>query len=332
MSEQDDCRYIFEWSKEFRKLYAKHDVHRRPEEIWISTMAYCSTIGEDIRRIDYRELIESAAHAFNWMCTFVTACNTTEDPLFRCENDFCDIVYFKFPGVCGHCTESKCNCDSYEMDKKKDKASKYLDLYEKWKLFPKKKYKINDWIETFKKIYKGRIHLMTLDSIGFHFLEEAGEEIRAIRQLIQMRGVLHERINGVDDNFFKKLYDIGELVSQYKECMNVLEKDKENKPKIDMVSRDSKHIKARIVKGKMDLVVEFADTFSWFCAILIKLEMISEGLCLDFNIHDLEQCLIAVYGPKGNQIKCSTCKEINCKCIFFPLKRKEVCSVKNFQG
>ena len=317
MLAEKDCRYIFEWCREFAELYDKHDRYRRPEEIWISTMAYCSTIGEDIRRLDYHELIDAAAHAFNWLCTFVTACNNTKDPLFRCENDFCDIVFFKFPEVCGHCLKGKCDCDSYEMDKKKDKISKYLELYEKWKHFPEKKYRIEGWIKTFKKIYKGRIHLMTLDSIGFHFLEEAGEEIRAIRELIQMRGVVNEKIEGVDYNFFRKSYNISGLVEQYQKCMSVLKKKEEDKPNIDITSLDPKHIKARIVKGKMDLVVEFADTFSWFCAILIKLEMISEGLNLDYNIYKLEQYLIDIYGPKGNKIKCPRCESTDCKCIFF---------------
>ncbi len=317
---ENNCRYISEWCKEFAELYHKHDRYRRPEEIWISTMAYCSTIGEDIRRLDYRELIDAAAHAFNWMCTFITTCNNTKDPLFRCENDFCDIVFFKFPNLCGHCLQSKCNCDSYEIDKKKDKISKYIDLYQEWKTFPEKTYRIEDWIKKFKRIYKGRIHLMTLDSIGFHFLEEAGEEIRAIRQLIQMRGVVNQKIKGVDGDFFRKSHNIDGLVGQYQECMSALEPDKENKPFIDITSFDPKHIKARIVKGKMDLVVEFADTFSWFCAILIKLEMISESLKLDFNIYELEQYLISIYGPKGNPIKCPTCESTDCKCIFFPVE------------
>ena len=162
---------------------------------------------------------------------------------------------------------------------------------------------------------------MTLENIAFHFLEEAGEEARAVRELIQMRNVLNANIQGVDEKFLEKIYVIDGLFEEYQNCMDVLKKDEENKPIIDITSCDPKHIKARIVKGKMGLIVELADTFSWFCTILIKLEMIAEGLHLEEDLYDLEKCLEKIYGPKGTTLVCPRCKSYDCKCLFFPIPK-----------
>ena len=36
------------------------------------------------------------------------------------------------------------------------------------------KYNLSKFVEIFQKIYEARLHTQTLESIGFHFLEEAG--------------------------------------------------------------------------------------------------------------------------------------------------------------
>jgi hypothetical protein len=313
MSSYKKDRLVSEWSNEFADLFKKHDSSRSPEEIWIATMAYCSSIGEAIRRTNYRELIDFAAHTFNWMCSFVTKCNQTDDLLFICKNDFCDMVYFKFPGICGHCLDNHCSCNPIEIDKKKDKAAQYKKLFEESSLFPTKNFSITDWTKMFKKIYGGRIYLMTLENIGFHFLEESGEEALAIRELMQMRGILTANIPGINEEFLFRISSIDGLVEEYDTCMKQLGCDKP-----DITSREEKHLKARIVKGKMDLIIEFADTFSWFCAVLIKLEMIAESLNVSKDQYDLEKWLEKKYGLNGEKLTCPRCKSDDCECLFFP--------------
>jgi hypothetical protein len=307
-------RLILEWTNDFHTLYKKHDTNRTPEAIWISTMAYCSQIGEDIRRFEYNELIRNAAHAFCWMCTFISKLNNTDNLIFRCDQSFCDLVFFKFPNLCGYCHQSTCNCDPHKMDEKKDKSARYQYLYDIFRKLGDKKYTLNEWLIQFRDIYGGRIHLQTMESIGFHFLEESGEEAQAIRELIQLNNILSQNIPGVDKDFLTKLTTIEGIVEEYNACMLPLGNDKK---KIDVTSRDPLHLKARIVKSKMDLVIEFADTFSWFCAVLIKLHLITDVLKIDGDKFDIETFLINEYGEKGKPLICPTCSENDCKCQFF---------------
>ena len=66
----------------------------------------------------------------------------------------------------------------------------------------------------------------------------------------------------------------------------------------------------------MDFVIEFGDTFSWFCAILIKLELIAKGNSIDGGL-EIEGKLREIYGKDVKKLKCSQCKTVKCKCIFF---------------
>ena len=110
---------IRQWASAFDKLYEDPDSRRSPEEIWIAAMAHCSSIGEAIRKSDFVELMSFAVRAFGWMLSFSVKCANTEDLLFHCENNFCEMVYIKFPRVCGHCTEGTCECKPADMDAEK---------------------------------------------------------------------------------------------------------------------------------------------------------------------------------------------------------------------
>ncbi len=319
-NQRSENRLIIEWTEDFAVLYMNKDKYRSPEEIWISSMAYFSQIGESIRRIEYKGLIKAAAHAFCWMCTFISKLNTISDLLFKCENNFCEMIYLKYPQRCGLCTRDKCVCDPFKMDAKPNKAAKYIELYnEYWKVVQGVKFDIPGLVQMFKSIYGTRIYFQTLENLCFHLLEEAGEEAQAIRELIQLRGIATYNINGVDENFLRKTTTIPGLVKEYEICMKKFDYDYN---KIDFTSNDTDHIKARIVKGKIDLIVEFADTFSWFCALLIKLQFMASNLGVTENPYDLEKFLQIEYGPTGEKLKCPSCKSQECKCLFFPNKIK----------
>ncbi len=257
-----DPRKVQEWCTEFAELYHEVDKQRSPEELWIATMAHCSAMGEGIRRANYSEIVESAAHAFCWMCSYVNLCNNTNDLIFRFDHSLCDMVYLKFPKQCGYCETVPCSCNPAKMDAKKDKSAKYERLYNIAKRDMPINYSLSDWMEAvFKELYGGRIHMMTLESIGFHFLEEAGEEMMAVRQLIQFRNVLGANIDGIDESFLRKIFSMSELISEYKKCLNdpTLKKDPSgNKPIIDYTSLNPVQIKTRIVNAKMDFVIELA--------------------------------------------------------------------------
>jgi len=294
--------------------YNKHDQYRNPEEIWLSLLAYGSVIGENVRRAEYEKLITKAAHAFCWLCTFITKLNNTDDLLFRCEHNFCDIVYFKFPNKCGHCIRDLCECDPFKMDRKPDKAAEYRALYNLWKPFPEKVFQLSDWLQLFTDIYGGRIYLQTMENICFHFLEEAGEEAQAVRELLQMKGILKMGFQNINPVFLKRICTIEGLIEEYEKCLGAIN-GKEN---IDITSVEENQLKARIVKSKMDLVIEFADTFSWFCAILIRLKLLSKSLNINIEKYDIEIALEKEYGKKGTTLICPACSQSDCKCKFFP--------------
>ena len=317
-------RTISEWSQDFAKLYDRPNRFRTPEGLWMGAVAHCSQIGEAIRRADYNALIGSACHAFCWILSFLTKCNSGDDPLFHCGNGMSEIVYFKFPGLCGHCLDRHCTCDPVKTDKKTNKAAQYSALYTYWHrakyhLKYLDNYDIGLWVDEFSDIFGGRIHLQTLDSIGFHFLEEVGEEAQAIQKLIQLRGVIDSYHNSTREllgRYCAELSTIDGLVKEYAGC----EKSDEGKPRFDKASRDVTQVKARILDAKMDLVIELADTFSWFCAVLIKLRQMPQPSTPTGGSNvtlDIEYRLQQEYGAAGAPLVCASCRTAACECAFY---------------
>jgi hypothetical protein len=210
------------------------------------------------------------------------------------------------------------------MDEIPNKAAKYEFLFEKWQLIVPavSNWTFQDWLKTFSHIFGNSIHLQTLESLGFHFLEEAGEEAYAIRKLMQLEGLPQAKIKNLEPEYFLKLTTIEGIVKEYK-GMGVGSPD--GKPVIDLKSRRWRSLKARIVDAKMDLVIELADTFSWFCSILIKLGYTIKNLAdngdAEANIFNsnLEDRLVALYdGKPSESLTCPECKAQTCECAFFP--------------
>ena len=310
-------KLVTQWATDFQNLYGDNDSRRHPEELWIATMGHCSVMGEAIRRDNYCELLDAAAHAFCWMCCYINKCNQGRDPFFRIDNTLSEIVGMKFPNICGHCEQAECMCRPLEIDEKKDKSARYSNLFEKWKDFKCGHYELNRWLATFWKIYKGRIHLLTLSSIGFHFLEEAGEAAVAVRQLVQLRGILKEKIAGIDEPFLAKIASIPGLIGEYVAYRNDTVK-KTPDWKINYTLKDPLHLRARILEAKMGQLIEFADTFSWYCAILIKVTEILHNAKVTLEDYNIETTLQNVYMKAGTSITCPKCSKDKCECLFFP--------------
>ena len=175
---EGDTLTISEWVEKFQKLYKVSDEHRKPEEFWNAVMAHLSCIGESIRRNNYPELLDFAASAFCWMSTYLGKCNETDDIIFHSEHNLSEAVALKFPDHCGHCGSSPCTCKPAEIDAVSDKSATYKNLFRDWKknLVSYKSYTLSDWLGSFHKIFGPRIHLQTMENLGFHLLEEAGEE------------------------------------------------------------------------------------------------------------------------------------------------------------
>ncbi len=176
---------------------------------------------------------------------------------------------------------------------------------------------ITDWRATFMDIYGQQSHVLTLEAIGFHFLEEAGEELSAIRSLLQLRGA-KDQVAGLDAHFLEELTSVQGIVEQYQKHCSCFEDDE----RVDHASNEARMVRARLVKAKKDLVIEFADTFSWFCSVLNKVRLISRNCrqeCCQYADEDddfFEHRLIDKYMPNGRP-ECPTCHKCPCECVFF---------------
>jgi len=332
MSEQgsafcaDTSLTITKWTEIFHSVYGGSDRKRKPEDFWYAVMAHVSTIGESIRRGHYDSLLKSAAHAFCWMCSYVSACWNLEDDVFSLRHGLSEIVALKFPTKCGHCKGDRCACDGPTMDAQDEKSAGY-----KWNFeYAREKhidfdlFTMNEWLKTFRDIFIGRIHLQTMDSIGFHLLEEAGEEAKAVRQLVQLRGAVEAGV--LDKPFLQRISRFEGLLDEYSISIEFLKQhhevatEKAAKRALDPTVDSADYIKARVVMAKMDFVIEQADTFSWLCAVLLKL-----GAFYDLNGPDNRQSGIEgkikeIYGYDENTDsgKCYACQQSQCKCVFYP--------------
>lgn len=310
-------RKIEEWQKIFSGLYSKADSNRTPGQMWIAVMAHTSSIGESIRKFDFDSLLKSAAHTFCWLCSFVNKCNNLQkDDIFSISESLCGIVSLKYPNKCGHCENSPCKCDPVKMDREKDKSARYkrlLDLRSRdWDSF--KGYSIENYKNMFYDTYVAKLHPQSLETIGFHFLEEIGEAAVCVRQLGQLRKIAEDGSTGIDSAFLERLTTCEGIIENYEKYGK--------KPKdIDNASEEPGMLRARVVNAKMDLVGEVADSFSWFCSILNKLDSISKSIYADPRKHaslpTLEQVLIKEYiDSEGNAI-CPSCKHKPCECVFY---------------
>jgi hypothetical protein len=312
-------RSIKDWQEVFRELYSQADSTRTPEQMWIAVMAHTSSIGESIRKFAFENLLDSAAHTFCWLCSFVNKCNKLENDVFSITDSLCGIVSLMYPKVCGHCQHNPCNCDPVSIEGKKDKSALYQDLLRRRRnvLASFEGYSIKDALEDFDDIYRGRIHIQTLENIGFHFLEEVGEAAVRVRQLSQLRKVTNDVNTGIDLAFLRELSTVEGIVKNYL-------KHEESLKHIDYASRDPKMLKARLVGAKMGLVAEIADSFSWFCSILKKLDSISKSIHKNPEKHEhiirpLEQVLNETYFNSNGNARCPSCNSNPCNCAFYNL-------------
>lgn len=328
---------IENWAKKLGGLYINADSDRRPEECWNAVMAHISGIGESIRKTDYPELMANAARAFTWIVAYVHKCNNlpAEDP-FCIKNGFTEIIGLKYPHCCGHCTHKPCDCDAKKMDATQDKEAKTIKLFKEWKqIIQGNKWKMKDWLNTFMEVYSQNNHVQSLESIGFHLLEEAGEEAKAVRKLVQLRdseGGIKD-ITGTD--IFTSTTDIIELVPEYHKRLSYLKKlYHEDSVKgaisaIEYTKTDSELLISRYILVKMEVITELADTFSWFCGVLLKVKNIMNNTIDEMKLpkaqkkqlqkqYDLEECVKELFGYANQKLPllCYQCKKSICECKY----------------
>lgn len=309
---------VNDWMRVFQELYSKADSKRTPEQMWIAVMAHTSTIGESIRKVAFESLLKSAAHTFCWLCSFVNKCRALpDDDVFSIRESLPGIVSLKYPSVCGHCKGKPCRCDPVNIEGKADKSAVYTDLLEirDRELKSQEDYSIEGYKKMFYEIYGARGHIQTLESIGFHFLEEIGEAAVCVRKLSQLRRIAQNGSTKIDTALIKQLSRVDGIVENYAKY----------KPteQINYAVKDPNMLKARLVDAKMGLVVEIGDSFSWFCALLNKSDSILESIWDNPKEHEamksVEQVLKDEYIDTTGKAKCPSCKSSPCRCVFYNL-------------
>jgi hypothetical protein len=312
---------IREWMQIFKTLYSEADSKKTPQAVWSAAIAHCSAIGESIRTTTLKKgLLTSAAHAFCWICSFLNRCNQGEDSVFSFKGCLSGVVALKYPNVCGHCIRKPCKCNTEEIDKKSDKAAHYEVLLGARQDFRYEDFTVGKWQNTFNSIFGNNIHQMTLDSIGFHFLEEVGEVVTAVRRLEDLKNLTNQNVEGVDADFLRRLTSIEDIVSCYAETKKQLPKLETHEQEAEFrrvvfTRSDALTLKWRLADAKMALVIEIADTFSWFCSVLNKIQAISADN--EMGLPSLEQRLVEEYFEDG-KARCPTCRQPKCTCLFYP--------------
>ncbi len=183
---------------------------------------HASKLGEAIRKDELDRIFDEIAELTNWLFSFVAKLEDEKpgwEAVFNIRKKFSDIIWAKYPGVCCHCLEreynltgqfpeqpyrpyQKCDCLStypaveYREDREeiKKKRREFAKRMEKSK--PKT---LAGMEKMFAEIYKANVSVWTIESIGFHLLEEVGEIGRALIDLYTIKGSATQRTNLKDN-------------------------------------------------------------------------------------------------------------------------------------
>jgi len=124
---------------------------------------------------------------------------------------------------------------------------------------------------------------------------------------------------GIDSSFLNELSTVEGLVENYARYNKKLRET-------DFASKDPAILRARVMEAKMSLVAEIGDSFSWFCAVLNKLDSILKSMYDDSEkawrfLRPLEQVLNGEYIDDSGKARYPSCKKKPCICVFYNLTR-----------
>jgi len=169
---------------------------------------HASKLGEAIRKEKLNQIFSEIAELTNWLFGFVAKLNDKKsdwEALFNIDMPLSDMIWAKYPWSCGHCVErkylatgdlpkrliKKCVClmdyprVEYRNDRDEAKQARRQFAEKNKPYMPSTLGKIE---EMFHAIYGANVSVWTIESIGFHLLEEVGEIGRALVDLFTLRG------------------------------------------------------------------------------------------------------------------------------------------------
>ncbi len=177
-----------EWADKFWDLYKDVDSKRGLQEIWLAAVNTTSCAAEGIRNSEFLEVNKGLARTFSWLCAFYKRCSILpEESSLYIGKKFWEVIGFKYPSVCGRCVNNQCLCglNRTVIDFQKTHDLYYGRLEKLRGTFDGANHTLQKWSRMFTLIFGNTIYSATIESLGFHLMEETGEVARAIRWLVE---------------------------------------------------------------------------------------------------------------------------------------------------
>jgi len=168
-------------------------------EVWSKVMEHGSSVGEAIREANFVELTSHLAQTIGWVLVFFDKASKGKKGQwgnlsvpFREENwdghdfgkiqHFGEIVLYHYPAICSHCLGTKCDC-ALALEKSPEERLSKMNIYRNRHRgdFDMTWSKVE---ERFGNLYGHDDKVKSHADIGFHFLEEIGEVVKALRMVV----------------------------------------------------------------------------------------------------------------------------------------------------
>ena len=258
---------IDDWQDHFFKIFSERnkDFTEGHQFMWLKVIEKATIVGEAIRKNDFNEASRSLARVFCWLCGF---CSENKDILGT--DKLSDIIWYKYPRICSTCAIKmdtklveeilkkdglKCACDRTADDRENKKVNnEILEGYRKLE----RPNALDEWVMMFEAIFGHRLHIQSLDSICFHFMEEVGEVTTALRNYRENEINIDHREN-VDRDTLVRIMD------------NIRGDDPEYVILKSEINDDREFFDACQNLMVNSIKEEVADVFSWLSALVIKL-------------------------------------------------------------
>lgn len=172
---------------------------------------HASKLGEAIRKDELDRIFDELAELTNWLFGFVAKLRDEKsgwEAVFNIKMKLSDMIWAKYPAVCCHCLEreyratrqlpeqasyksyKKCVCliNYPSVEHREDRE----EIKQKRREFAKrtrdgKPKTLSSMEKMFHGIYEANVSVWTIESIGFHLLEEVGEIGRSLIDLYTIR-------------------------------------------------------------------------------------------------------------------------------------------------
>ncbi len=304
---------VSEWEQAFAMLYEHRMVGRTLGEVWLGALGGFSGMAQAIRRSEYQSLATSAAEALQWVCLFTYGCSHSRaGSTLHISNSLSEIVAISYPGVCGRCQSVPCACDSLAIDKRRPWPLNLKLLAHRREQLGFREFSFGNWLQMFTKIFGGRVQMMSLESVGFHLLEEATEVALNIDVLARIDQYLDRESDAAAE-----VAEATKSIEGFIELYSALRGEELYARDLDPVSYAPSSVLASFLQAKAGLLVGIADTFSWLCTALTKTELILNSNQALGAQSEIDQVLRNLYMGSGQSLRCPKCSSAPCQCNEF---------------